>query len=62
MKLLLFDLDGTLLDNEKNISKRTLAALHKCSKKLFDFFSGASAGYFDFQRRRIGKKGSRIHL
>ena len=33
MKLLLFDLDGTLLDNEKNISKRTLAVLHACREK-----------------------------
>ncbi len=33
MKLLLFDLDGTLLDNEKNIPKRTLAALHACREK-----------------------------
>lgn len=33
MKLLLFDLDGTLLDNEKNISKRTLAALKACRDK-----------------------------
>ncbi len=32
MKLLLFDLDGTLLDNEKNITKRTLEALEKCRK------------------------------
>ncbi|MBQ9135276.1 MAG: HAD-IIB family hydrolase, partial [Lachnospiraceae bacterium] len=33
MKLLLFDLDGTLLDNEKNIPKRTLAALYACRVK-----------------------------
>lgn len=33
MKLLLFDLDGTLLDNEKNISKRTLSALYACREK-----------------------------
>lgn len=33
MKLLLFDLDGTLLDNEKNISRRTLAALEACRSK-----------------------------
>lgn len=33
MKLLLFDLDGTLLDNNKNISKRTLAALKDCRDK-----------------------------
>ena len=30
MKLLLFDLDGTLLNSDKNISKRTLAVLKKC--------------------------------
>lgn len=33
MKLLLFDLDGTLLDNNKNISKRTLASLQACREK-----------------------------
>lgn len=33
MKLLLFDLDGTLLDNDKQISKRTLAALNACRDK-----------------------------
>lgn len=33
MKLLLFDLDGTLLDNEKRISKRTLVALNACRKR-----------------------------
>lgn len=33
MKLLLFDLDGTLLDNDKNISARTLDALKKCREK-----------------------------
>lgn len=33
MKLLLFDLDGTLLDNDKNISKRTLASLQACREK-----------------------------
>ena len=33
MKLLLFDLDGTLLDNERNIPKRTLAALQSCREK-----------------------------
>lgn len=33
MKLLLFDLDGTLLDNNKMISKRTLAALTACREK-----------------------------
>lgn len=33
MKLLLFDLDGTLLDNDKNISERTLAALKGCRAK-----------------------------
>lgn len=33
MKLLLFDLDGTLLDNEKRISQRTLAALNACREK-----------------------------
>jgi len=33
MKLLLFDLDGTLLDNEKQISKRTLAALKACRER-----------------------------
>ena len=29
-KLLLFDLDGTLLQSEKTISTRTLSALKKC--------------------------------
>ncbi|MBE5853709.1 MAG: HAD family phosphatase [Lachnospiraceae bacterium] len=33
IKLLLFDLDGTLLDNNKCISKRTLAALKLCREK-----------------------------
>lgn len=33
MKLLLFDLDGTLLDNEKQISKRTLEALNACRER-----------------------------
>lgn len=33
MRLLLFDLDGTLLDNNKMISKRTLAALTACREK-----------------------------
>ena len=32
-KLLLFDLDGTLLKNDKTISENTLAALMKCRKK-----------------------------
>lgn len=31
-KLLLFDLDGTLLNNDKTISKRTLSALKRCSE------------------------------
>jgi len=30
MKLLLFDLDGTLLDDNKNISKRTIDVLNAC--------------------------------
>ncbi len=29
-KLLLFDLDGTLLQSDKTISTRTLSALKKC--------------------------------
>lgn len=33
MKLLLFDLDGTLLDNDKTISERTFEALHACREK-----------------------------
>ena len=33
MKLLLFDLDGTLLDDQKKISPRTLTTLHKCREK-----------------------------
>lgn len=33
MKLLLFDLDGTLLDNDKQISERTLEALNACRAK-----------------------------
>lgn len=33
MKLLLFDLDGTLLDSDKNISQRTLEALKACRGK-----------------------------
>lgn len=32
-KLLLFDLDGTLLQSDKNISQRTLPALKKCREK-----------------------------
>lgn len=32
-KLLLFDLDGTLLRNDKTISERTLEALEKCREK-----------------------------
>ena len=32
-KLLLFDLDGTLLQSDKTISKRTLSALNKCREK-----------------------------
>lgn len=33
MELLLFDLDGTLLNNDKVISKKTLVALDKCRAK-----------------------------
>lgn len=33
MKLLLFDLDGTLLDDDKNISERTLTAIEKCRQE-----------------------------
>lgn len=32
-KLLLFDLDGTLLQSDKTISKRTLAGLKRCKEK-----------------------------
>ena len=32
-RLLLFDLDGTLLCSDKTISKRTLKALQECRKK-----------------------------
>lgn len=32
-KLLLFDLDGTLLRSDKTISQRTLQVLHKCREK-----------------------------
>lgn len=32
-KLLLFDLDGTLLQSDKTISKRTLSSLNKCKEK-----------------------------
>ncbi len=32
-KLLLFDLDGTLLRSDKTISERTLAALFQCRKQ-----------------------------
>ena len=32
-KLLLFDLDGTLLQSDKTISKKTLACLKKCKEK-----------------------------
>lgn len=35
MKLLLFDLDGTLLRTDKTISGRTLKALEKCREKGF---------------------------
>jgi len=33
MKLLLFDLDGTLLRSDKTISKRTLQAIQKCRER-----------------------------
>ena len=33
IKLLLFDLDGTLLGSDKTISQRTLSALQKCRQK-----------------------------
>lgn len=33
MKLLLFDLDGTLLKTDKTISERTLSALRDCKNK-----------------------------
>ena len=33
MKLLLFDLDGTLLRSDKTISDRTLKAINKCRKQ-----------------------------
>ena len=33
IKLLLFDLDGTLLCSDKTISQRTLAALRECREK-----------------------------
>lgn len=33
MKLLLFDLDGTLLQSDKTISKRTLQAINKCRER-----------------------------
>ncbi len=39
-KLLLFDLDGTLLQSEKTISTRTLSALKKCREK--DILIGVS--------------------
>ena len=39
-KLLLFDLDGTLLQSEKAISTRTLSALKKCREK--DILIGVS--------------------
>ena len=32
-KLLLFDLDGTLLQSDKTISKRTLSVLKQCREK-----------------------------
>ena len=32
-KLLLFDLDGTLLQSNKTISKRTLSGLQQCREK-----------------------------
>ena len=32
-KLLLFDLDGTLLRSDKSISERTLSALKQCRKR-----------------------------
>ena len=34
-RILLFDLDGTLLQNDKTISKRTLKILELCRKKGF---------------------------
>ena len=35
-KLLLFDLDGTLLQSDKTISTRTLSALKKCRGNLIE--------------------------
>ena len=39
-KLLLFDLDGTLLQSDKTISKRTLSVLKQCREK--DILIGVS--------------------
>ena len=41
-KLLVLDVDGTLLDSEKKISKRTLAALLKEGSVLVDSSSFSS--------------------
>ena len=75
-KLLLFDLDGTLLQSDKTISKRTLSVLKQCRENgLFDWcidiqkrtefygiFEGAYAGYFDIEWRRAHKIWNKIYL
>ena len=43
-KLLLFDLDGTLLQSDKTISKRTLSVLKQCREK--GILIGVSTEFF----------------
>lgn len=67
-KLLLFDLDGTLLQSEKTISTRTLSALKNAGKwyidrcfhlqkwaKLFGIFKWIDAWYFNIEWRALVK-------
>ena len=71
-KLLLFDLDGTLLRSDKIISQTTLKALQKCREK--DILIGVSTSrgeqnalgittrYIDCKRRSLGKISWRIYI
>ena len=75
-KLLLFDLDGTLLQSDKTISKRTLSVLKQYREKglligvstiqkrteFYGVFEGADAGYFDIEWRRAHKIWNKIYL
>lgn len=68
-KLLLFDLDGTLLRSDKTISQTTLKALQECREKgiligvstsrggakCVILYRGITAGYTDHKRRSTDK-------